>query len=118
METKDQVKYDKNKVSIVSTTPIRVKRDTRRLIEKELAKANKKECGRKIKADDLLRLALSLLGQEHIKSLQEASLSNADRLDVEYREYIKKHGTVTKDAFLGILLLKRQEGEAQADQGV
>jgi len=32
------------------------------------------------------------------------SLSNADRLEQQYRDHIKAHGHITKDAFLGKLL--------------
>lgn len=112
METKNESKTGKSKNIIVSTTPVRVKRETRRLIEKELAKANKKDFGRRVRVDDLLSVALSLLNAEHIKALQETSLSNADRLDMQYREHVKNHGNVTKDAFLGILLTKNGEPEA------
>jgi hypothetical protein len=90
-----------------NVTVLRVLHDTRKKIMGEVAKANKKELGRKIRSDDILALAISLIEPQHIKKLQEASLSNADRLEREYRAYIVKNGPISKDAYLG----KRLTGE-------
>lgn len=104
METKQDSKPAKMKAANASTIPIRVKRETRKKILQELAKANKKDFGRKVRADDLIALALSFVRAEHIEQLQESTLSNADRLDQRYKEFVAKHGHVSKDVFLGKLL--------------
>jgi hypothetical protein len=91
-----------------TTAPLRVRHETRRKILSEIAKANKKDFGRRVKPDDLIALALSLLEPRHLKDLQEATLSNSDRLEREYRAYIAKNGPISKDAYLG----KRLQGEA------
>lgn len=104
METKQDSKATKIKANLVTTTPIRVKRETRRKILLELAKANKKDYGRKLRAEDLIAFAITLLQPDHIKQLQESTLSNADRLDQQFKDYITKHGTLSKDAFIGKLL--------------
>lgn len=104
METKQDNKVSKVKNQTASTMPIRVKRETRKKILQELAKANKKDFGRKVRADDLIALALSFVRAEHIEQLQDATLSNADRLERRYKEFVAKHGNVSKDIFLGKLL--------------
>ncbi len=116
METKQESKASKVKNQTASTTPIRVKRETRKKILQELAKANKKDFGRKVRADDLIALALSFVRAEHIELLQDATLSNADRLDRRYKEFVAKHGHVSKDVFLG-KLLAGSLGESEASRG-
>lgn len=86
---------------------IRVRKETRKRVLAELAKANKKDFGKRVHADEYLTLALSLVTQLHIKQLQEGSLSNTDRFEMAYREYVSKNGPISKDAYLG----KRLNGE-------
>lgn len=83
---------------------LRVKAETRKRVLTELAKINKKTFGRKVRVDHLLNLLLPLLKPEHIQKLQEDSLSNSDRLEMKYKEHIKKFGPISKDEFLGVLL--------------
>lgn len=83
---------------------LRVSNDTKRVVAIELSKINKKDFGRKVKVDQLLKLLLTLLKPEHVKGLQEQSLANADRLEMQYREYVKRNVEVSKDEFLGMLL--------------
>lgn len=88
----------------VSTTPIRVKRDTKRRLNHEISEINKKKLGRRVKMDDLVRLLLEELKPSHFEKLQEKSLSNKDRLEKQYRDYIAGHGKITMDEYLGKLL--------------
>jgi hypothetical protein len=85
---------------------LRVKPETRKRVLSELAKMNKKSFGRKVRADQLLDLLLTLIKPEHIQKLQNESLSNSDRIEMKYREHVKLHGAISKDEFLGILLSK------------
>lgn len=87
--------------------PLNIRRETKKKIQAELSKINKKDFGRKIHADDYILLSLSLVTAEHIQQLQEHSLSNADRLERDYRSYISKNGPLSKDEYLG----KRLNGE-------
>lgn len=89
---------------------IRVRKDTRKRVLAELARINKKDFGRKVRPDEFIALAVSLVTPEHIVKLQESSLSNADRLEREYRSYISAHGPISKDEYLG----KRLTGEISA----
>ncbi len=88
----------------LTASSLRVKPETRKRVLAELAKVNKKTFGRKVRVDQVLNLLLTLLKPEHIKTLQEESLSNADRIEINYREHIKRHGPISKDEFLGLLL--------------
>jgi len=112
METNTNVeKKSKPKAKASATAPIRVRVETRKKILQEVAKANKKDFGRRIRAEDILALSLSLLEARHIQELQDASLSNADRFERDYRAYIAKHGHISKDAYLG----KRLNGETASE---
>lgn len=89
---------------------LRVKKETRKKAMSDLAKANKKDFGRRVRMDEYVSLALSLVTPEHLVSLQESSLTNKDRFEREYRDYVTQHGPIQKDAYLG----KRLRGEIQA----
>ena len=104
MEGMDTVKKAKTAAKVAKTEPVRVAKETRRRILSDLARLNKKEHGRQVRADDLIALALTLVTPEHHTQLQDATLSNADRLQRRYLAYIKDHGAISKDAFLGKLL--------------
>jgi hypothetical protein len=93
---------------------LRVKAETRKRIVAELAKVNRKSFGRKIRVDQLLNMLLSLVDAGHIQKLQDESLSNSDRLEIKYREHVKKHGAVSKDEFLG-LLIGQNEAKGQSE---
>ncbi|MBI2712252.1 MAG: hypothetical protein HYX41_05245 [Bdellovibrio sp.] len=94
---------------------LRVRKETRRKIIAELARINRKALGRPLYIDDFLAFAISLISPEHIEKLQESSLSNADRLERDYRAYITQIGPISKDEYLG----KRLNGEigSQKDSG-
>ena len=93
-----------NKQSTKNFCGIRVKRDTKKKIESLLSTANKKSLGRKIKVDELLQLALSIVENSHIEQLQSASLSNEDRKEKLRQIYVKTRGQITKDEFTGFMM--------------
>ena len=76
---------------------------TAKLLQQIKDKVNKKSYGRKVRDSDILALGLQLIGPEHIKSLQEASLSEHDRLLMDHEEYQRINGKLTFDQFLGRL---------------
>lgn len=104
MEQAKTEKSNKPKAANASTVGLRVKRETKRRVMQELAKINKKDFGKRVKADDLIVLALGLVQDNHLKQLQDASLSNSDRLQIQHRAFIRHHGNVSKDEFIGKLL--------------
>lgn len=91
---------------------IRVRKELKRQIEAGLEKLNKKDFGRRIRAEDYLGLALTLITDRHVAELQEASLSNTDRLERDYRDYAAQHGPISRDEYLG----KRLSGEIPSKQ--
>ena len=86
------------------TEAIRVKKETKKKIQLLLLTVNKKDFGRKIKTDNFLAIATSLITQEHILKLQEDSFSNKDRLEMQFKTYQSSNAKVSKDEFIGLLL--------------
>lgn len=112
METSDAKKT--NVAKKVTASSLRVKPETRKRFLSELAKANKKSFGRKVRADQLLSLLMTFIKPEHIQKLQQDSLSNADRLEMRFREHIKKFGPISKDEYLG-LLMSTESGKNESE---
>ena len=83
---------------------IRLTADTDQKMSQLLTRINDKESGRKIRANDLINLALDLVQTEHITQIQESSLTNYDRFDMIYKNYSSKDKTLTKDQLLGQIL--------------
>ena len=98
-EVKEQKAKPKSDISA-----IRIDMATQKLVSSLLAKANRKSHGRKVKASQLVQLALSKLEDTDIRQLQENSLSNADRMEMKFREYCKRNSGATREEFLGQLL--------------
>ena len=89
---------------------IRINPEVQKKAEKLLLSANKKKAGRKIKVGQLLNLALDLVSDEHIKRLQDQSLSNEDRKEQLRQRYIEMRGPITRDEFTGFMLTKEFSG--------
>ena len=94
----------------LKTDNLRVRRETKKKIQVELAALNRKDFGRKVTTDDYVQLAISLVKPEHLGSLKERTLSNKDRMEKRYQEYCAAHGKVSKDEFIGVLLASGQGG--------
>lgn len=67
-------------------------------------KINKKSFGRSIRDSEIIGLSLSLITADHIQKLQESTLSEKDRLHIAHEDYVKEHGKVTLDQFIGLLI--------------
>ena len=92
-------------------------KDIARAIRRDLAKLNKKEFGRRIRIDDYVAKAISKLTDDDRRELQEASLSNADRLELMYRQHAKSGDTqISKEQFLGRLIADFTESTMEADR--
>lgn len=87
-----------------SQKSIRIGAESERKLARLLSSANKKKFGRKIKSDQLLSLALDLVTEEHLRMLQDASLTNEDRKEQLRQSYIQEVGPISKDAFTGFML--------------
>lgn len=67
-------------------------------------KINKKGYGRSIRDTEIIALSLSLVGADHVQKLQESTLSEKDRLHIAHENYVKEHGKITLDQFIGLLI--------------
>lgn len=98
-KTDKKVKEIKKKSALKKLDP-----ESAKLLAALKEKVNKKTFGRKVRDSEIIGRALSLLEQQHIKELQEATLSERDRLGMAHEEYVKEHGKITLDEFIGKLL--------------
>ncbi|MGK5086518.1 hypothetical protein WDW86_03075 [Bdellovibrionota bacterium FG-2] len=96
----------------LKTDNLRVKRETKKKIQGELAVINRKNFGRAVTADEFVSLAITLLQPSHLEQLKDRSLSNKDRMEKRFQEYCAEHGKVSKDEFIGVLLSSGQGGKA------
>ena len=94
-------KVVKGTKKISNYTSLRVKKETRRKVLSDLAKINKKEYGRRILADTYIAVAISKMTADDLKQIQDGLLSNRDRFEMEYREYVAKNGFMDKDEYFG-----------------
>jgi hypothetical protein len=85
---------------------IRVSSATMGTLKSILDKLNSKSWGRKVRADDVIAKLLKKLNDVDFKDLQEASLSNTDRMERSFEEYCSKYGRISKDEYIGILMQK------------
>ena len=112
MDQTNQPKAANPKPGSAPTVALRVKRATKKKLATELARINKKEFGRRVRADELIQFALALVDNNHVAELQERSLSNADRLEQRYQDFVKANGPIAKDVFLGKLLAGELPGNS------
>ena len=78
--------------------------ETARTLEQIKDKVNKKSFGRKIRDTEIIHIALGQINSDIIKHLQESTYSEKDRLAMAHEEYQKKHGKLSLDQFIGLLL--------------
>jgi hypothetical protein len=91
-------------VYVPHTIPIRIHKTTAKQLHNITSKCNKKSYGRKVKANDIILAALDLLTDEHLEKIRQSTYSSSDQLEIEFKNYCKNHGPVTKDEFLRLLL--------------
>ena len=86
-EQNDEEKKLKKRTRITS---IRVLKSTAKSIEQKVKELNKKPLGRNVQNDDLILKSLSLLEGKHLEEIKEATLSNADKLEIRFKEFCKE----------------------------
>jgi len=118
MEPNDQnQKLQQTKNNPTNTVPIRVHKDIARAIRRDLAKLNKKDFGRRISFSDYVAKAISKLTDDDKHELQQASLSNADKLELLFRQQAKTgDAQFSKEQFLGRLLADFTASVTQVNQ--
>ncbi|MBT4761078.1 MAG: hypothetical protein HOO06_05210 [Bdellovibrionaceae bacterium] len=103
METIENKKQTKLSSKKLNTAGVRVNKETRRDLTRLVDKINKKQFGKRVKISEVIALAITLVGEKHIQLLQQSSLSNADKIEMQYKDYIRQNGSISKDDFLGKL---------------
>ena len=78
--------------------------ESAKLLQQLKDRANKKTHGRKVRDSEILALAIKQVTADHIKSLQEATLSERDRLQIAHEEFQRTNGRISLDQFIGKLL--------------
>lgn len=96
--SKARMKTSAKKISV------RIRAESKGRANALLTAANKKDFGRTIKFDELVEFAIGLLTEEHLKMLQERSLTNEDRRERLRQKYIELSGPVTRDEFTGLMM--------------
>ena len=86
------------------SSPIRIKSKTRSMLDDLLKRANKNHVGRKVKADDVICYALSLVSDDNLAEISHSALTNKDRLELLYLQAKGKHRGLTRDQFYGLLM--------------
>ncbi len=78
--------------------------ESARILQALKEKANKKIFGRKVRDAEIIEVALRLVTDEQINTLQEKTFSEKDRLSIAHADFVKSHGKITLDQFIGKLL--------------
>lgn len=83
---------------------VRISLETKNAAEKILKSANNKKAGRKIKMDEVLCFAIGLIESDHIKKLQDSSLTFEDHKELMRQFYCETRSKISKDEFIGFLM--------------
>lgn len=104
-ETTEKPKRGSKKKAINQTFAKRaIDLDTAKLLFQFKEKVNKKSFGRPVRDYEILAFAVRLLKAEHISELQEQTYSEQDRLNMAHESYMKEHGKISLDQFIGKLI--------------
>ena len=87
--------------------PIRIRKKTKSKLELLLRQTNKDRPGRKVKADDLICFSLNLLTEQHLAEICDKMLSNRDRIELLFHQFLKGRRGATREDFLGELIKGR-----------
>lgn len=91
--------------SVSNTIPIRIHKSTARLLKSIVTKLNRKPIGRKVRAEQVITKALGLLTEADFEEIKESTYDSKDRLEIEYRKFCQKNGSISKDDFLKKILI-------------
>lgn len=80
--------------------------ETAKLFSHLKEKVNKKSYGRKIRDCEILSLAIRQINDDHIKQLQNSTMTEKDLLKIAHDDYQKLNGKISLDQFIGKLIRK------------
>jgi hypothetical protein len=89
-----------------NSVPIRISKTTARSLKAIMSKCNRKNLGRRVRADDVIRKLICLISDEVISEIKESTYSSQDQLEIQFKKYCQQNGAISKDQFLQILLSK------------
>lgn len=104
MEAVENVKQGTGKKSGRTSQMKKLDTDTMKLLGKLSDQANKKDYGRRVRDGEIISFALKLVTPDHIKELQEKTISGKDRLQIAFQSFQKKNGKSSFEDFIGTLL--------------
>ncbi len=87
-----------------NTVPIRIHKSTARILRSIVTKLNRKSHGKKVRPDQVISKALSLLTDVHLAEIEKASYDSKDQFEIEFKKYCQKNGNISKDEFLKRLM--------------
>ncbi|MGE4233116.1 MAG: hypothetical protein AB7F43_07285 [Bacteriovoracia bacterium] len=90
--------------NVTNLISVRLHPPTKDLIDRLLKEANDKAMGRKVKPDELIKLALGLVTDRHLQELKKSSLTNADRKKYLFQKYREKNVEASWDDFEGFTM--------------
>ena len=98
------VKYKLNREKVRFTVDLSNEKKSLEVVFKLLEQANKKDYGREIDFRDLAIYGINKLGQRDVEKIQEASMSEMEKVERLFNEHQPKHGG---DMTLGGFLVKK-----------
>lgn len=102
-----------NEKSKQTWNSVRISLETKNAAEKILRSANNKNAGRKIKIDEILCFAINLVENDHIKKLQDSSLTFEDHKELMLFIYLTTPPDVSADPRLLHPLIQLQDGRLE-----
>ncbi len=87
-----------------NTVPIRIHKSTARILRSIVTKLNRKAHGKKVRPDQVISKALTLLTEVHLAEIEKASYDSKDQFEIEFKKYCQKNGNISKDEFLKRLM--------------
>jgi hypothetical protein len=88
-----------------NSAPIRVALETKRELERIVELIAQDGGRKKVKFDSVIRHALAKLKDQDLEELRSKTVSYGELFDREFQRHKVEHGSVTRDEFLGMVLL-------------
>jgi len=104
---------EKNRALKANETYRKVEGQALKALNSFREKVNKKSYGRTVKDTEIIAFAITLLSDDHIKGLQESSLTSQDRVKLSHEEYCKTHGKISFDDYLWLVVRGEIKTEKQ-----
>ena len=88
-----------------NSTPIRIALETKRELERIVALVSREGGRKKVKVDSVIRHALAKLQDQDFEELRSKAVSYSELFDREFQRHKAGDTSITRDEFLGMVLL-------------